>query len=737
MRTEPKSNNKKLIGAMPRCFAFILVLVLLTQTLAISVGAIADQISLRTNGGNSSTSPSGIVKLDVDEVTAQLKKDFIKSLNQELVKKVSDYELKGSVGLIITFSDDSLVSAYTRSGYGKVMTYEEFKDSKVANDYKSELVARQNTVIERLLDEGLVNDVRYSYVHIADGIFVKSTYEMIDAITKVEGVERVMISNRYLPQDAVDNPVDVYDTGIFNSASVSYTGKDTVVAILDTGCDYSHSAFTSYQVEDPHYNRDMIAGLLPGTKAYGLNGGLEAREVYYGNLTGNKIAFGYDYADKDPDVMPFENSHGTHVAGIIAGKDDTITGVAIDAQIAVMKVFSDYDAGADEGDIIAALEDSIILGVDAINMSLGASCGFTYESAPDKEFKNEVYGRIEEAGISLVVAASNDYGSGFGSENGNTNKTENPDSATVGSPSTYNAAMSVASINGNKDNYMLANGKDAIFFTPSVDTSAKEYDFFAMLGITEGESAIFDYVTVPGVGMKINYAGIDVNGKIALVKRGDITFEEKVQYAAEAGAIAVIVYNNVFGDLTMTIGNDAKIPAVFIGKDEGDLLASRESGTLAFDLGNVAGPFMSDFSSWGPNPDLSLKPEITAHGGNIVSSVVGGEYDKMSGTSMAAPNMCGITVLIRQYVKENFPELTVTEVRDLVNQLTMSTATIALDRKGNPYSPRKQGAGIADITKSTTTLAYLTVDGIGKTKLELGDDPDRTGVYKKIGRAHV
>ena len=730
MRTEPTSFRKKLKGFMPRCYAFILVLLLLTQSLAISIGAIADQISLRGNGG-SSTSPSGIVKLDVDEVTAQLKKDLIKTLNQELVKKVSDYELQGTVGLIITFSDDSLVDAYTRSGYANVMTYEEFKDTKVATDYKSELVARQNGVLDRLVAEGLVNDVRYSYVHIADGAFVKTTYEMIDAISKVEGVERVMISNRYLPADAVENPVDVYDTGIFNSASVSYTGKDTVVAILDTGCDYSHTAFTSYQIKNPHYNRDMIAGLLPTTQAYAFNGGLEAREVYYGNITGDKIAFGYDYADKDSDIMPFENSHGTHVAGIIAGKDDTITGVAVDAQLAIMKVFSDYDAGADEGDIIAALEDSIILGVDAINMSLGASCGFTYESAPDKEYKNEVYSRIEKAGISLIVAASNDYGSGFGSENGNTNKTENPDSATVGSPSTYNAAMSVASINGNKDNYMLANGTDAIFFTPSVDTAAKEYDFFAMLGIKEGESAIYDYVTVPGVGMKINYTGLDVAGKIALVKRGDITFEEKVQYAAEAGAIAVIVYNNVFGDVTMTIGNDAKIPAVFIGKDEGDLLASRETGTLAFDLGNVAGPFMSDFSSWGPNPDLTLKPEITAHGGNIVSAVVGGEYDKMSGTSMAAPNMCGITVLIRQYVKEAFPEIKddPTKVRDLVNQLTMSTATIALDRKGNPYSPRKQGAGIADIAKSTTTPAYLYVDGINKTKLELGDDPTRSGVY--------
>ena len=729
MRTEPTKNRKYSSGVMHRCFALILVVALLTQALALSASALVGELQLNGTIGKTPVNPSGIAKLEVDEVTAQLKKDLIKTLNKELVKKVTDYELQGTVGLIITFSDDSLVDAYSRSGYAGVTTYEKFKDSKVATDYKNEMIARQKTVLDRLVAAGLVNEVRYSYVHIADGAFVKTTYDMIEAITRMEGVERVMFSNRYLPADAVENPVDVYDTGIFNSGSVSYTGKDTVVAILDTGCDYSHSAFTSYQVETPHYNRDMIEQLLADTTAYELNGGLSAREVYYGNITGNKIAFGYDYADKDADIMPFENSHGTHVAGIIAGKDDTITGVAVDAQLAIMKVFSDYDSGADEGDILAALEDSIVLGVDAINMSLGASCGFSYESAPDKQYKNDVYSRIEEAGISLVVAASNDYGSGFGSENGNTNKTENPDSATVGSPSTYDAAMSVASINGNKDNYMLANGSEAIFFSPSVDTSAKEYDFFAMLGIKEGDRVVFEYVTVPGVGMKINYAGIDVTNKIALVKRGDITFEEKVQFAAEAGAIAVIVYNNVFGDLTMTIGNDAKIPAVFIGKDEGDLLASKETGTLTFDLTNVAGPFMSDFSSWGPNPDLTLKPEITAHGGNIVSSVVGGEYDKMSGTSMAAPNMCGITVLIRQYVKENFPELSVTEVRDLVNQLTMSTATIALDRKGNPYSPRKQGAGIADIAKSTTTQAYLFVEGLNKTKLELGDDPTRSGVY--------
>ena len=235
MRTEPTRNSKKMRGVMTRCFALMLMLAMLTQACAMSASALVDLLPQRS--GSSSVNPSGIVKLDVDEVTAQLKKDLIKTLNRELVKKVSDYELKGTVGLIITFSDDSLVDAYSRSGYANVMTYEEFKDSKVALDYKNELVARQNRVLDRLVAEGLVNDVRYSYVHIADGAFVKTTYDMIDAITKVEGVERVMFSNRYLPADAVENPVDVYDTGIFNSSSVSYTGKDTVVAILDTGCD--------------------------------------------------------------------------------------------------------------------------------------------------------------------------------------------------------------------------------------------------------------------------------------------------------------------------------------------------------------------------------------------------------------------------------------------------------------------------------------------------------------------
>lgn len=730
MQNTSKTTRKK--GKLLTALAtLVLIVTLLLQSMTMTCLAVFEGLGLGS-GPIIFGASNGISYLNHEEALAQLKKSFMQSINEDLVKKIEEKKLTGEVGVILTFSDNDLITRYSDS-YADKMTYGEFQKSELAATLTTSLQANQRQVLNSLLARGLIKEVKYNYVHMLDGAYVRTTYEQIAELTKAVGVQRVTISNTYKAMAAVENPVNVYETGIFNSSDVSYTGKGTMVAVLDTGCDYSHSAFNSYAVQSPLYDRTYVESKLPDTKAYELSGGLEAREVYYGNITKEKIVFGYDYADQDPDIMPFNNNHGTHVAGIIAGKDDRITGVAVDAQLAIMKVFSDYKEGGEDGDILAALEDSIILQVDAINMSLGSSSGFTREA--DDQYKNDLYDRIEAAGISLLCAASNDYSSGMGGADSNTNKTDNPDSGTVGSPATYNAAMSVASINGNKDKYMMANGDHEVFFHESSNLGAKEYDFYDMLGVKEGQVVTFEYVTVPGYGMAINYAGLDVTGKIALVRRGDISFEEKVKYAHEAGALAVIIYNNINGDIIMTIGNNAKIPAISISKDDGDRMAAHKTGTLVFDFSNKAGPFMSDFSSWGPSPDLSLKPEITAHGGNILSAIPGGDYDELSGTSMACPNMCGITVLIRQYVKDKYPKMPSTEVRDLVNELCMSTATIALDKKGTPYSPRKQGAGIADIVKATTTGAYLYVENAagkdtGKTKLELGDDPTRAGVYE-------
>ena len=726
--TNTKTQNRN--GSLSvRLVSLLLFVALFVQMISICCLAATGKTFQLGGSSNSTGIVNGIGKFDSDQTIKDLKKSLIASLNRDLIQKIEDYELRGEVSAIITFSDDSLITKYTGSSESKRMSFSEYSATKSASKFKDSLASNQNKVLSLLSQAGLIDEVEYNYFNIVDGAAVKTTYENLEAISAQAGVERIIISNTYKALEAVDNPVDVYETGIFNSGSVQYTGKGTLVAILDTGCDYNHSAFTSYAVQGALYDRDYIESKLPHTQAYLDNTSLEAREVYYGNITNNKIVFGYDYADNDPDIMPFEQSHGTHVAGVIAGKDDVITGVAIDAQLAIMKVFSDYSDGAEDVDILAALEDAVALEVDAINMSLGASCGFTREV--DEDYKNGLYDRIKAAGISLIVAASNDYSSGYGGAESDTNKTSNPDSSTVGAPSTYDAAMSVASINGRKENYMLANGELVVFYTEAYNASYKEYNFFEMLGINKDNShAEFEYVTIPGYGYQINYTGLEMEGRIALVKRGDITFQDKVKYAREAGAAGIIIYNNVVGNITMTVGDDLEIPVVSIGKDEGEKLAQHATGKIVLDYTNEAGPFMSDFSAWGPTPSLTLKPEITAHGGNILSAVIGGEYEKLSGTSMAAPNLCGIVVLIRQYVKETYSNDPET-VRDLVNQLCMSTATIALDKNGNPYSPRKQGAGIADIAKATTTSAYLYVDnGSGKTKLELGDDPQRTGVYE-------
>ncbi|MDE7463483.1 MAG: leucine-rich repeat protein, partial [Clostridiales bacterium] len=309
----------------------------------------------------------------------------------------------------------------------------------------------------------------------------------------------------------------------------------------------------------------------------------------------------------------------------------------------------------------------------------------------------------------------------------------NPDSGTVGSPSTYAAALSVASISGVKSSYLYANDSDVIFFTESNSITGKRNNFVNELyesqNLDDDEIKVYEYITVPGYGTRDNYYDVDVTGKIALVRRGESSFEDKALRAKNAGAVACIIYNNIEGTISMSMGKSDHIPTISITKEMGDMLASQPSGTIAVSKKYTAGPFMSDFSSWGPTPDLELKPEITAHGGEIKSSVPGGGYDNLSGTSMASPNLCGVAVLVRQYLKEKFDKYTQQQIVVLANQMLMSTATIVLDENGNPYSPRKQGAGLASLSNVVNTKAYLSVDGKDRTKLELLDDPKKTGKY--------
>ena len=664
--------------------------------------------------------------------------DNEKYLNPDLIYDLETLDESDSISVIITLDAEGVFDSYIENarGYDSVGTY---ATSNYGIYEKNKMIEKQKEVIESLKSSGLIEGVNHSYTTLFNGFSAQTTYGKISKLQKVAQVSRVTISEVYAkPQSttggtgAVTNVVDVYETGIFNSSGLGYTGDNTAVAILDSGFDVHHTVFQNMP-NQPMIAKEDVNAILANTKASGYKKGLIVEDVYLNA----KIPYAYDYADKDPDVAPYDSNHGTHVAGIIGGNDDVITGVAVNTQLVLMKVFGDINNGAETEDILAALEDAVTLGVDAINLSLGSSCGFSRSS--DDEYINEVYDKIEAAGISMVVAASNDYNSAYGGAESNTNKASNPDSASVGSPGTYTTALSVASISGVKSKYITTEDGYVFFFNEASTAGTEQYDFYEMLyeqldkqgkHFADGEDIEIEYVTVPGIGKKVNYSNIDVKGKIALVKRGETSFNEKAQMAYEAGAIGCIIYNNLGGEIYMSAGNDLKIPFCSISKDDGEYLAKHSEGVLVLNNANQAGPFMSDFSSWGPNPDLSLKPEITAHGGTITSSVPGGGYDEISGTSMACPNLCGVVILVRQYLKERYPEKSSVEILKMTNQLLMSTTTIALDKSGNPYSPRKQGSGLANLKAALETQAYITVGDTDKTKIELGDDKEETGIYK-------
>lgn len=661
---------------------------------------------------------------------------FDHSVVQKLPETVTSEE---EISVIVTMDAETVYDAYSYSDSKKTLS--EYVTGNEARGVSKAVKAKSEALKSVLNRAGVDYTAGEEYDTILSGFEITIKAKDFDKVNSLLSSDATLIvGEKYNPCETqvITNEVDVYETGIFDSSSSAYQGDGVVVAVLDTGLDYTHSAFDAsrFSTTDERFTLASVSAKVGETVAAGFTPNLTGEDVY----VSKKVPYAYDYADKDADVFPIDSEHGTHVAGIIAGKDDTITGVAPNAQLAIMKVFSDTQQGAKTSWILSALEDCVILGVDVINMSLGTSCGFTREV--DKQNINVIYDRIHEAGISLITAASNDGIAPSGSEkNGSLALTSNPDFGTVGSPSTYEGALSVASVDGVKTSYLVYND-DIIYFNEATNSAAKKKNFVDDILKTVGEGVTeheFEYVTIPGIGRASDYP-MDkeyYKGKIVLVKRGTNTFEDKIRVALKVkGAAGIIVYNNVSGTISMSVGEDMGA-ACSISQDEGEKLAAAQTGKLKIRKDQVAGPFMSDFSSWGPTSDLRIKPEITAHGGEILSSVPGQKYDRLSGTSMAAPNQAGAAALIRQYVIKSgkFGTLSTVDVTARVNQLMMSTADIVYNKNGLPYAVRKQGAGLINITKAATTASYITTydakgNAMDKSKLELGDDKNKTGVYE-------
>ena len=147
-------------------------------------------------------------------------------------------------------------------------------------------------------------------------------------------------------------------------------------------------------------------------------------------------------------------------------------------------------------------------------------------------------------------------------------------------------------------------------------------------------------------------------GKFVLVSRGKLTFDAKVSNLADLKPAGVLVYNNVPGDALMVMSlSTLSVPAGFMSQADGQAMLAAADHHLTLVEGMTITPSskhsMSGFSSWGVTPDLRLKPEVTAPGGNIYSSVPDGAYGFMSGTSMATPQIVGVSAVVLERVQND------------------------------------------------------------------------------------
>lgn len=321
---------------------------------------------------------------------------------------------------------------------------------KTAAKVQQTLLRRQATVQSRL-DRSLRQeqvDYTYSYTMLFNGFALRTARKNLETIQSAKGVSRAFVAGSYtLPT------VEQADTQALQVALATnqFTGKGMTIAVLDTGLDTAHPAFANAPA-DAKFTKDYVSGVLQAAdlNAEALMPGVTADDVYLSA----KIPFAFDYAGKDAQVAPGSKwdaanlEHGTHVAGISAGYAVdgegavTFSGVAPDAQVIPMKVFDDSGTGAATTTILAALEDACRLGVDAVNLSLGSYGGFTVD---EDALINDVYNKLDDAGIMVITAAGNETSSSYMNSYGtDAPLTGDPDNSVVAAPSVYPANLSIA-----------------------------------------------------------------------------------------------------------------------------------------------------------------------------------------------------------------------------------------------------------------------------------------------------
>jgi len=522
-------------------------------------------------------------------------------------------------------------------------------------------------------------EITHEYREAFNGVAATLPGNLVEDLIRIGVVKRIWKDEMVqldLP-DAKQYPMDpkmidsVPQIGVDKLHDEKIEGQGIKVGVIDTGIDYNHpdlsGAYKGYRAID---GKDPSAVDPDSVKGWDfIDNDADPMEETYEEWK----------ASGQPEVDNYGNayytSHGTHVSGTVAGRqentvDSAVKGVAPEVDLYNYRVLGPYGNGS-TGGILAGVDKSVKDEMDVINLSLGSNLSSAV-SPLSVAVNNAML-----AGVVATVASGN---AGDGA-------------MTIGSPGSGALAITVGASDVSQTIPTYTASADDDTFQ---DVQLLAKDFTDDVGAFQEESLP---VAFAGLGKSSDFESTDVKGKIALIERGDIAFDEKLKNAKKAGAAAAIVYNNEEGQIPYYVGESTGyIPSFRLSKKDGERLkVLSESGTV-FKFGELRntkseGDHLADFSSRGPiAQSYDVKPDVIAPGVAIYSTYPsymndpeGNSYDaayaRIQGTSMAAPHVAGAAALILQ---EN-PDYTPFDVKAAL----MNTAE---DLK-EEYSVYEVGAG--------------------------------------------
>ena len=595
-----------------------------------------------------------------------------------------------------------------------------YRETRAAKRQEERILRTQATVqtdIEKTVSADA--EIGYTYTYLLNGFSMEVYESDIDRIRALPDVEAVWVAEDIPLDDPVPGSVEDVQAAVDNCCRMmgidaaheaGYRGEGTVIAVIDSEFDVGHEFFASAP-DDPtkiKYTKADIGALMEEKP---LSTPLSANQVY----RSAKIPFQYNYGTKNADTYSSvrQGWHGTHVAGIAAGKSgalpngDTFDGTAPEAQLILMSASLNSGRNIDDALAFAAMDDAAKLGADAINLSFGTK--YKYNDAN----QTQVINAARNAGIFVAASAGNFW---RGYDINESVPVTMPDYATSGTPANADGATTVASVN----NDAVWNGGATVSLPGGDPIFVRDMRNF-LTAFPAGSTLSY---TCYGQGTVADFQGVDATGRVAVILRGNGTFNEKVTRAAAAGAVGVILVNNAETDANPMVTEAVNTPVGWINHySDGAVLFQNATGSLTVGEGfelRSAQPGISYFSSWGTNVSLDLKPEIATAGHNIYSSYPDDQYTILSGTSMAAPHAAGAAAILTQYIKAELPDYAGNRAA-LIENLMMSTATPVLQLGTEvPYSPRVQGAGLLNLASALETPVVLCGSG-GKSKLNLGE----------------